>query len=207
MLWFMMIVLSVWTRPRQVSFCYCPTVWWVVGLDRGWSRAFLLSLEPHMARRRQFCWEQVHLASACHRALGPPQRIAKYFERDCRTRGLPRASRTSPGQRQLGIETTRNARQFQRRLSCILCHACKCIWGPRQAHRSGAGRQRDRDAEKWPEGDTARWSSKRREWTKTDMRELKTVAREKTQREKLLGRLREPRARVDRRAFSLGEFH
>jgi hypothetical protein len=52
-------------------------------------------------------------------------------------------------------------------------------------------------------GNMAKKNSKRREWTKTDVRELKTLAREKTPAEKSLGHLRGPKVQLGRRLSAL----
>ena len=49
----------------------------------------------------------------------------------------------------------------------------------------------------------AKKNSKRREWTKTDIRELKPLLDKRHQREKLLGHLRGPKAQLDRRLLAL----
>jgi len=50
----------------------------------------------------------------------------------------------------------------------------------------------------------ARKNSKRREWTKTDVRELKTLAREKTPARKIARTLKRTEGATRQKAFSLG---
>jgi hypothetical protein len=52
-------------------------------------------------------------------------------------------------------------------------------------------------------GNMAKKNSKRREWTKTDVRELKTLAREKTPARKIARTLKRPKAQLDRRLSAL----
>jgi hypothetical protein len=50
----------------------------------------------------------------------------------------------------------------------------------------------------------ARKNSKRREWTKTDIRELKTLAREKTPAGKIARALKRTEGATRQKAFALG---
>ena len=50
----------------------------------------------------------------------------------------------------------------------------------------------------------ARKNSKRREWTKTDVRELKAFAREKTPARKIVRALKRTEGATRQKAFSLG---
>jgi len=52
--------------------------------------------------------------------------------------------------------------------------------------------------------DMAKRNSKRREWTKTDVRELKTLAREKTPARKIARTLKRTEGATRQKAFSLG---
>src|SRR3974390_1806492 len=52
--------------------------------------------------------------------------------------------------------------------------------------------------------DMAKRSSKRREWTKIDVRELKTLAREKTPARKIARTLKRTEGATRQKAFSLG---
>jgi hypothetical protein len=52
--------------------------------------------------------------------------------------------------------------------------------------------------------DMARKNSKRREWTKTDIRELKTLARGKTPAGKIARTLKRTEGATRQKAFSLG---
>ena len=49
----------------------------------------------------------------------------------------------------------------------------------------------------------AKKNSKRREWSRDDIRDLKALARQKTQHGKLLGHLRGRKAQLDRRLSAL----
>ena len=53
-------------------------------------------------------------------------------------------------------------------------------------------------------GNMAKKNSKRREWTKTDVRELKTLAREKTPARKIARTLKRTEGATRQKAFSLG---
>jgi hypothetical protein len=53
-------------------------------------------------------------------------------------------------------------------------------------------------------GNMAKKSSKRREWTRTDVRELKTLAREKTPARKIARTLKRTEGATRQKAFSLG---
>jgi hypothetical protein len=50
----------------------------------------------------------------------------------------------------------------------------------------------------------AKKNSKRREWTKTDIRELKTLARQKTRAGKIAKALKRTEGATRQKAFSLG---
>jgi hypothetical protein len=50
----------------------------------------------------------------------------------------------------------------------------------------------------------AKRNSKRREWTKTDLRELKSLAREKTPASKIARALKRTEGATRQKAFSLG---
>jgi hypothetical protein len=53
-------------------------------------------------------------------------------------------------------------------------------------------------------GNMAKKNSKRREWTKTDVRELKTLAREKTPARKIARTLKRTEGATRQKAFGLG---
>jgi hypothetical protein len=53
-------------------------------------------------------------------------------------------------------------------------------------------------------GNMTKKNSKRREWTKTDVRELKTLAREKTPARKIARTLKRSEGATRQKAFSLG---
>jgi hypothetical protein len=75
----------------------------------------------------------------------------------------------------------------------------------RVPHRNGEQVDRPIDAvESGFEFRVAKRNSKRREWTKTDVRELKTLAREKTPARKIARTLKRTEGATRQKAFNLG---